>query len=196
MRIAVYGGTFDPIHNGHLEIARAAVAQGYADRTWLMVSPLNPLKSGQKITPDAERLEMARLAVEKEKDIEASDYEFHLPLPSYSIATLRALRQAYPECEFRMLIGGDNLENIKKWKEPEAIIREFGLIVYPRPGSEIDLDALRLDVDLRERIWIMKDVPLMEVSSTQIRRLAHEGKPIKGLVPADVAEYIRRKGIY
>lgn len=196
MRIAVYGGTFDPIHKGHLAIARAAVAQGYADRTWLMVSPLNPLKSGRKIAPDAERLEMARLAASGEEGIEASDFEFRLPRPSYSLTTLRALRESYPGHEFRMLIGGDNLENIKKWKEPEAIIREFGLIVYPRPGAAVDLDVLGIEESLRSRIWIMEGVNLMDISSTRIREMAAEGRPIEGLVPDGIAEYIRMRRIY
>ena len=133
MQIAIFSGSFNPIHNGHLAIAREVLAQDAADELWFLVSPQNPLKKNLHLLPETDRLKMVELAIEDEKGMKASDFEFHLPRPTFTINTLEKLRKNFPEHQFRLLIGGDNLVIFHKWFEYKRIIDEFGLIVYPRP---------------------------------------------------------------
>lgn len=195
MKIAVYGGTFDPVHFGHLAVARTVLKEGFADRVVMMVSPLNPLKQGRQLTTDEERLAMLRLALLEYKEIYASDFEFYLPRPSYTINTLRSLRERYPRQEFRLLVGGDNLENLTEWREPDTILREFGLIVYPRPGSD-DYIKSAFTSEEQKRIEIMRGVEEYDISSTEIRRRVSEGGSLEGLVPERVADYIKTHSLY
>lgn len=193
-KIAIYGGTFDPPHYGHLNVARTVVERGVADEVWLMVSPQNPLKIAQRISPEEKRLEMAELLVHGVNGVRVSDFEFALPRPSYTVDTLHALREAYPEYDFTLLVGTDNLRLISRWRSPEVIIREFGLIVYPRPeevgfslkGNDKIL-TLEIPEELSSRITILEGVPEMEVSSTEIRRRIKEGESTEDLLPRDVA---------
>lgn len=176
MRIAVYGGTFDPPHYGHIGVARSVLDCGIADQTWVMVSPLNPLKRDRALTSEEDRLKMVREAMEGERGIIVSDFEFHLPRPTYTITTLRALRRAYPEHHFRLLIGSDNLLNMHRWKEARSIVQEFGIIVYPRPGSEPGNNAEELlrQIGLSDcpadKVCILQGVETFDISSTQIRQ--------------------------
>lgn len=194
-KIGIFGGTFDPPHAGHLAVACAALRQGEADEVWLMVSPQNPLKQGRRMSAEADRLAMARLAVDSLPDdlrsrIKVSDYETHLPRPSYTVATLRSLRKDYPGCRFRLIVGGDNLESFGRWREPEEILRDYGLIVYPRPGEEATSAS-----NLPAGCVILRDVPLKGESSTSIRRAIACGEEPQGLPPG-VADYIKQKGLY
>ena len=137
MKVGIFGGSFDPIHNGHISLAQYVLDHTDLDEVWLMVSPLNPLKPQGYVASDRERLEMARLAVAGHPGIKVSDFEFTLPIPSYTYNTLAKLKEAYPDCDFRLIIGGDNWADFDRWRNPQEILDEFGLIVYPRPGEEI-----------------------------------------------------------
>lgn len=193
--IGIFGGTFDPPHCGHLAVASAALQQGGVDEVWLMVSPCNPFKSGRRISPESDRLAMTRLAIDsipqpQRRYMRVSDFETHMPRPSYTIATLRALAEAYPDCTFRLIVGGDNLSAFDRWKSPDEIIRDFGLIIYPRPGDEeAECDKIP------PGCVILQGVVLKGENSTAIRRaLARGGEP-EG-VPPQVVRYINDKGLY
>ena len=171
MKVGVFGGSFDPIHNGHISLARYILAHTDLDEIWLMVSPLNPLKPQGYVATDGQRLEMARLAVEDIPGIKVSDFEFSLPIPSYTYNTLRHLKEAYPDIDFRLIVGGDNWADFGKWKDPDKILREFGLIVYPRPGEEISTPSnAQMNIE-NSSLIILKNAPQMPVSSTRIRHL-------------------------
>lgn len=183
MKIAIFSGSFNPIHNGHLAIAREVLAQGAADELWFLVSPQNPLKKNSNLFPENDRLEMVKLAVEDEPRMKVSDFEFHLPRPSYSIYTLENLRYVFPQHQFRLLIGGDNLKIFHKWFEYQRIIGEFGLIVYPRPGFPIE------EIKNFQNTTCIS-APLIELSATQIRERLEKSESITEMVPAKVAVYL------
>ena len=164
--VGVFGGSFDPIHAGHVELARYVLEHSGLDEVWLMVSPRNPLKPQATVASDEERLEMARLATEGMDGIKVSDFEFSLPVPSYSWLTLTRLREAYPDISFRLIIGGDNWADFRRWKNPDLIREQFGVIVYPRPGESLPSPP--------PGVTILRDAPQMPVSSTEIRRLLRE----------------------
>ena len=142
-RIGIFGGSFNPIHLGHTALAAYICEQGLVDEVWLMVSPQNPLKRDLTLLDENERLTMARLAVASYPMLKASDFEFTLPRPSYTYHTLQALRAAYPECEFSLIIGEDNWQCFHRWYRGEDIARETPIIVYPRKaeGSERKVES-------------------------------------------------------
>lgn len=197
MKTGIYGGSFDPIHNGHIALARYVLDHTDLDRIWLMVSPLNPLKPQGYVATDSERLEMARLALRDVPGVEASDFEFSLPRPSFTYNTLCRLREAYPDEEFRLIIGGDNWASFPRWRNPEEIISEFGVIVYPRPGDEIPSPPPGVE--------ILKGAPLMDISSTQIRTVLHSSTSLPLILhssflidklPSSVLDYIKTHRLY
>ena len=186
MRIAIFSGSFNPIHNGHLAIAHEVLTQGAADELWFLVSPQNPLKKNIRLFPETDRLEMVKLAIENETGMKASDFEFHLPRPTYTINTLEKLREKYPEHQFKLLIGGDNLIIFHKWVEHKRIIDEFGLIVYPRP----DFDTENLP---KYPNTILISAPLIDLSATEIREKLVKGESITGMVPEKVADFLQQQ---
>lgn len=186
---AVYGGTFDPIHNAHLQVARSVLDCGLAQEVWLMVSPQNPLKAGKSISPFPIRVEMARLAVSDVPGVEVSEFEAGLTVPSYTYKTLRELAVAYPDRDFRLLIGGDNLDSFLRWRNPEEILTRFGVIAYPRPGSGGDKSLPR-------GVTLLSGVDLSDVSSTRIRQLVAGGGDISDLVPHAVRDFIENRNLY
>ena len=210
MKVGIFGGSFDPIHNGHIRLAQYVLDHTDLDEVWLMVSPLNPLKPQGYVATDEQRLEMARLAVEGIPGIKVSDFEFSLPIPSYTYNTLRRLKEAYPDNDFRLIIGSDNWADFAKWKNPDKILHEFGLIVYPRPDEEICTTSnSQLIVD-NSSLIILKNAPLMPISSTELRHLLKprlnllKGKdtfncsfPLNSdLLPSPVFDYIHKNNIY
>lgn len=197
-RIGVFGGTFDPPHAGHMAVAEAALRQCGLDEVWLMVSPENPFKSGRRMTPEAARLDMARLAVaslpaESRARIKVSDFEVGLPRPTYTINTLHGLDRQYPGCRFSIIIGGDNLSSFGKWRDSEEIASRYGIIAYPRPGEELPAET-----QMPPGCVILKDVLPMDVSSTRIREvLKSAGCPDADIAVApDVVRYIKENHIY
>ena len=180
IRTGIFGGSFNPIHKGHISLARQLRQKAGLDEVWLMVSPQNPLKASADLLDDEIRMQMARLAVEGEEGIIASDYEIHLPKPSYTWNTLQALNKDYPDREFVLMIGGDNWQLFDKWYHADDIRKNYQIIVYPRRGFEGGIDGL----------------DLIDISSTNIRERIKAGKGIKRLVPKAVAEYITINKLY
>lgn len=190
MRIGIYSGSFDPIHTGHAMVANYVSQWGGVDELWLMVSRLNPLKAGHAPSEYVHRMAMAGLVAAKCRKVVVSDFELSLPLPSYTYVTLCKLREHYPMHEFVLVVGADNLLSLDKWRNPEEILKEFGMIVYPRPGYE-------LPVSLPEGVTVLGDgVPEAYVSSTFIRDSVARGKDVNYFVPCEVAEYIRNNNLY
>ena len=180
IRTGIFGGSFNPIHKGHISLARQLRQKAELDEVWLMVSPQNPLKASADLLDDEIRMQMARLAVEGEEGIIASDYEMHLPKPSYTWNTLQALNKDYPDREFVLMIGGDNWQLFDKWYHADDIRKNYQIIVYPRRGFEGGIDGL----------------DLIDISSTEIRERIKAGKGIRRLVPKAVAEYITINKLY
>ena len=191
MRIGIYGGSFNPIHKGHTELAASIVQQGLVDELWLLVSPLNPLKQGETsdIAEYEHRLSMARLAAEDIEGVKVSDFEKNLPLPSYTITTLGELHKAYPEHEFVLVIGADNWERFPRWYHAQEIIDTYSILIYRRPGCEMDETLLPPSVQV-------VDTPLYDISSTEIRESVKKGRMPLKWVDRKVATYIRVHHLY
>ena len=174
-RLGIFGGSFNPIHTGHIALAQAVLKQCALDEVWLMVSPQNPLKQQADLLDDGLRLEMAQKALEGVEGVKACDYEFHLPKPSYTWNTLQHLSKDYPDCRFYLLIGGDNWAHFERWRHWKDILRQYDVIVYPRDQYQGTVD-----------------VPLLPVSSTEIRQRVRAGESIKGLVPDQIISDVEK----
>ncbi len=178
MRIAVYSGTFNPLHKGHLAIMEYFSKSGSFDGVYLIVSPLNPLKSGQSQPSGQERYRAALEAVGRypELRVKVDDIELGMAPPHYTVKTLDALRSREPGNEFTLVIGADNLENIRRWRDYQRILREFGVVVYPRQG--VDLPLVREDLlnECPDYKIQLADAPTVDISSTEIRQGEAEGK--------------------
>ena len=185
----LFGGSFNPIHNGHLAIARAMLAQGVVDEVMIMVSPQNPLKSSGTLLDKRRRYSLAALACEEEEGIHASDFEFSLPRPSYTWHTLEALKSSFPEKTFKLLIGADNWQLFPRWYRAGDILDNYAVVVYPRPGYDIDASSLPANAEYF-------DMPLLHVSSTEIRQRIKEGKDVSALLPPKVYDQIKSLGLY
>lgn len=199
MLIGIFSGSFNPVHNGHVALAEWFVHEHVVDAVWLIRSPLNPLKAATAVqmAPDADRLAMLRLAIEGHDALSISTIEDDMPRPSYSYHTLQRLREQYPEHEFHFIIGSDNWQHFSRWYRWQDILREFHLVVYPRPGYPVD--AASADLPDAKGIRIV-DAPTYDVSSTDIRRLLSgtpsERDEARSLVPPPVMHYIQEHGLY
>lgn len=187
----VYGGSFNPIHRGHLALGRSLVENGLAAEVWYMVSPQNPLKDRAELLPDADRLHLVEIAVAGQHGLKACDFEFGLPRPSYTVHTLRALRAAFPGRIFALLVGADNWACFRRWYHWEEILASTQVFVYPRPGFPLDGAALPPQVRLIS-------APLFPVSSTEIRRVLRSGhdEAAAEWLPPCVYQEIKSKGYY
>lgn len=196
MKIGIYGGTFNPVHRGHTSLARSLVQQGLVDEVWLLVSPLNPFKQADtsEFAPYEDRLRMTELAVSRIRGLRASDFENHLPVPSYMYTTLCELRKAYPQHEFCLVIGADNWERFDQWYKSEEIKQEFEVLIYRRPGYIIK-DSTSITSQKYKGIKIV-DTPLYNISSTRIREQVRAGKVSKRWLSGKVGEYLEEKGLY
>ena len=181
IRTGLYGGSFNPIHNGHIAIARQMIEKVGLNEVWFMVSPQNPLKERNTLLDDAKRLEMARKALEGQPRLKACDYEFALPRPSYTWHTLQSLWRDYPDREFILMIGADNWAHFGRWYHADDIMRTCNILIYPRRGYDVDTLSLPARAQL-------VDTGLYDVSSTEIRQLIKEGRDISRLVPADIVD--------
>ena len=169
MKTGIFGGSFNPIHNGHIALAKAALEQCGLDEVWLMVSPQNPLKQETDLLADNLRYEMVQQALQDVDGIVASDYEFHLPKPSYTWNTLQHLSKDYPNRQFTLIIGGDNWAHFERWRRWKDILCHYNVAVYPRDQYIGTFDA-----------------PLLDVSSTEIRQRIASGEGIQGMVPDSI----------
>ena len=168
MKIGIYGGSFNPVHFGHVGLARWVIEHTDLDELWLLVSPNNPLKPAGILAPEDERLEAVREAIKAIPGLKASDFEFSLPRPSYTANTLRALQKAYPEHEFTLVIGEDNLAIFNQWREYEYIASNYRVFVYPRKGNSTITD-FRLKMEDFKELVFLKDAPYFNISSTELR---------------------------
>ena len=184
---ALFGGTFDPLHNGHLAIAKSVLEQGLADEVWLLVTPCNPWKKDNNLLDDQLRYDMVAQAVKDMEGIHASDFEFKLDKPSYTANTLRRISADYPDRKFILTIGADNWVKFHNWREADFIRSNYDIIVYPRQGYEPDT--------LPDGVTYL-NCPLINISSTQIRQMVKDGTPINDYVPASVARTIENLQLY
>ena len=192
-KVGIFCGSFNPVHNGHVALADYIARNSDLDEVWLVVSPLNPLKRtiADTLAPNEQRLDMVRLALRSCERLFASDIEFSLPLPNYTINTLNALKSKYPETDFSLIIGADNLALFERWKDSDVIMSNFDMLVYPRPG--VDLDSL---MQKYPKVRVLENAPLHDVSSTEIRRRLSSGESVSGLVNPEVEKYIRDNNLY
>ncbi|WP_321347154.1 nicotinate (nicotinamide) nucleotide adenylyltransferase [uncultured Draconibacterium sp.] len=190
LKVGLYFGSYNPIHIGHLAIANYMVEYTDIDQLWFVVSPQNPLKKKNNLLDDYQRLELVHRAVDGDDRFRASNIEFSLPKPSYTVDTLAYLKDQHPNYHFKILMGSDNLENFHKWKNYETIIEDYGIIVYPRPG----FDPQKVQVE--KNITLAKDAPLMEISSSFIRKAIQNGKDVRHFLPQKSWEYLEEMNFY
>ncbi|MBD5195719.1 MAG: nicotinate-nucleotide adenylyltransferase [Bacteroidales bacterium] len=189
MKIAVYSGSFDPIHTGHAMIANYLSQYCDLDSVWLMPSPLNPLKKDSTPAPDNKRLQMCQIVARKCRNVEVSDFEFNLPKPSFTYRTLCELRDAFPQHTFSLVIGSDNWLCFDKWRDYDKIISEFQILIYPRPGYEIS-------GTLPAGVILLDNAPQALISSTFIRNGIAEGKNMNFFIDPEVSDYIKINELY
>jgi nicotinate-nucleotide adenylyltransferase len=188
MKIGLYFGSFNPIHIGHMIIGNHVLSHCKIDRLWFVVSPHNPLKETSSLLNENHRLHLVRLAIENESKFKASNIEFSLPRPSYTIDTISYLSDKYPQHEFSIVMGSDSFFNIKKWKNYKELLKQCKIIIYKRPGFEPDISLCK-NIEL-------VNAPLLDISSTYIRNLIKEKKSIRYLVKDEVMEDILANGYY
>ncbi|MFC4212210.1 nicotinate (nicotinamide) nucleotide adenylyltransferase [Pedobacter lithocola] len=189
LKTGLFFGSYNPIHTGHLIIANYMANHTELDEVWLVVSPHNPLKDKSGLTNMYDRLEMAKLATENAENIRVSDIEFSLPQPSYTIDTLTYLHEKYPEKEFVLIMGADNLVSFKKWKNYEVLLKNYQIYVYPRPEADVSEWKNHPSITFT-------NTPLMEISSTFIRKAIKEKKNVQFFLPDKVIDFIDGKGMY
>lgn len=189
MKVGLFFGSFNPIHMGHLIIAQAALNETDLHRIWMVVSPQNPLKAKKNLLSEYHRLRMVELALGGHPEIHASNVEFLLPKPSYTIDTLLHLDEKYPSYDFSIIMGEDNLKHIHRWKNFEALLRHYPVHVYPRLGYEGNHFERYPQVSRFE-------MPLLDISATRMRNMLKEGKSIRYLTPDNVFHYIEENTLY
>ena len=188
MKIGLFFGSFNPIHHGHLMVASYIANHTDLQQIWLVVSPQNPHKTQASLLNEYDRLHLAQLAIEEDTQIKVSDIEFKLPKPSYTIDTLTYLQEQFPQHEFVVIMGGDSFQNLPKWKNFEALVKNYAFVVYRRPGFEIT-ETHGAKVQYLE-------APMLELSATLIRNNCKEGITIIYLVPEKVREEIERNNYF
>lgn len=188
-KIGLFFGSFNPIHMGHLIIANLMAETTDLKKVWFVVSPQNPFKPSKGLLHEFDRYDMVTAAIYDNSKLEVSDVEFHMPKPSYTIHTLVHLQEKYPEKEFKLIIGEDNLVNFAKWKNYQEILGQYGLYVYPRPNAQFS--------ELKEHPNVkMVEAPTLDISATFIRNCIRKKQSVRYLVPDAVEAMIRAKGFY
>ena len=188
MKIGLYFGSFNPVHTGHLIIASFVADHTDVNQVWLVVSPQNPLKSSAGLLNEYQRLHLVRLAVEGDRRLKASDVEFRLPKPSYTIDTLTYLEEKYPGDTFEIILGSDSFQNLPKWKNAQRLIEKYAFIIYKRPGFEI-VENFGASIKILQ-------APMIDISATFIRSLISSGKSARYYIPESVWEEIEAGGYY
>lgn len=186
--IGILGGSFNPVHIGHMILASYLSQWGYVDEVWLTLSPRNPLKDPSELIPDLRRLAMLNIAVKGSDNIDICDIELSMPRPSYTVSTLELLRERNPDKKFKLIIGSDNWRNFDRWREPQKILDEFGVIVYLRPGYPV----AKSNVEGLE----IANAPLLDISSTFVRQAISRGRDMNYFLPAGVYKYIKDNKLY
>jgi len=189
MKVGLFFGSFNPIHIGHLIIAQTMLDKSDIEEVWFVVSPQNPLKDSKSLIHHFDRIDMVELAIEDNDRFKASDIEFNLPKPSYTIDTLTYMAEKYSQRKFYLIIGEDNLESFSRWKNHEQILRNHGLLVYYRPGISTEHFKGQDGIQYVE-------APLIHLSATYIRQKIQNDESTKYLIPDAVADYIRDKKLY
>ncbi len=189
MKIGLFFGSFNPIHMGHMIIANIMAEHTDLQEVWFVVSPQNPLKSSKSLIHEHDRYAMVEQAVNDNYHLRVTDIEFRMPKPSYTVDTLAYLTDTYPDHEFKLIIGEDNLKTFPKWKNHQVILNEYGLYVYPRPGSAFS--------EIREHPNVqLVPAPLLDISATFIRKCLKENKSIKYMVPEPVEIFIKSHKLF
>ena len=188
MDIGIFSGSFNPVHIGHLALANYLCEYEGLDEVWFMVTPHNPLKEEASLMSDEFRLKLVQLAIGGYPKFRASDFEFHLPRPSYTVYTLDKLKQTYPQDTFHLIIGSDNWKLFSRWYQSERILAENFILIYPRPGYEVDGNTLPQNVKLASS-------PTFEISSTFIRQAVEEGRDVRYFLHPAVYEALRQTNL-
>ncbi|MBP6432425.1 MAG: nicotinate-nucleotide adenylyltransferase [Ferruginibacter sp.] len=188
MKVGLYFGSFNPVHIGHLIIANYCATQTNLDQVWFVISPQNPFKNPNSLLNEYHRLHMINSAIEEDVKLKASNVEFKLPKPSYTVDTLTYLKEKYPQHTFHIIMGSDSFQNLDKWKNYEQIIKHHHLYVYKRPGFKI--------VNTINATVVELNAPLLDISSTHIRKLIAAKKSIRFLVPDSVEKEILSNRYY
>ena len=189
MRIGLFFGSFNPIHVGHLIVANTMATATDLEQVWFVVSPQNPFKKNKSLLHEFDRFDMVERAIADNSRLKATDIEFSMPRPSYTIDTLVRLQEKYPQHQFKLIIGEDNLEQFANWKNYDRILEYFGLYVYPRPNAVESTFRQHANVQLIE-------APLLDISATYIRDCLRKNRSIRYMVPEVVEEMILRKKFY
>jgi nicotinate-nucleotide adenylyltransferase len=190
MNIAIYSGSFNPIHIGHLQLAEQLTQKHLVDEVWFVVSPCNPLKEHPSLIDEYQRLDMVILSIKDKVNLKASDIEFTMPVPSYTIDTLHLLSRLFPEHRFSLVIGSDNALVFDQWRSPDLILNEYDVLVYPRKGFDF-----QTVVEKYPKMKLL-DTPNYEISSTEIRQMIRENKDTGPWLHPLVADYIRENKLY
>jgi nicotinate-nucleotide adenylyltransferase len=188
MEVGLYFGSFNPIHTGHLIIANHILNETSLQKVWFVVSPQNPFKPSSTLLNEYDRLHLVQKAIEKDDRLWASNIEFTLPKPSYTVHTLTYLKEKYPSHQFTIIMGSDSFQNLGNWKNAETIISNYPIIIYERPGFEVK-NNLGADITVM-------DAPLLQISATHIRELVRTGKSIRYLVPPAIEQEILDSGFF
>ena len=189
--IGLFFGSFNPIHLGHTNLADYVFEFSGVDEIWFIVSPRNPLKEEYSLIDENIRLKMTELATAEKDYLKGSDVEFNLPKPSYTINTLNALRESFPEDDFILIIGSDNMEIFDQWKDYQTILEEFSILVYPREGHPYELFEEKYP-----EMQILEEAPLFEISSNQIREKIHQGEEVSQWLHPEVYQFILENNLY
>jgi len=192
MKIGLYFGTFNPIHNGHLIIANHLVEFSEIEEIWMIVTPHNPHKQKIDLLDDHHRLEMVRIAIENYPKLKVSDIEFNLPQPNYTFDTLVYLEKNFPQHQFSLIIGEDNLQTFDKWKSYQTILEQHKIYVYPRKSTVQNVTNIFFSHPNVNRI----KAPTIEISSTAIRKAIQQNKNVRQLLPKKIREYIEKNALY
>ncbi|MFN7117839.1 MAG: nicotinate (nicotinamide) nucleotide adenylyltransferase [Saprospiraceae bacterium] len=190
MKIGLFFGSFNPVHVGHMIIGNYMATQTDLQQVWFVVSPQNPLKPKRTLLRDYDRFHLVQLAIGDNLNLRVSDIEFSLPKPSYTIDTLAVLKEKYPDKQFVLIMGGDNLATLPKWKNYELLLKDNEIYVYDRPDYD------KGELVTHPNVHIYDEVPMMEISATYIRDCLKNGKSIQYLVPDAVYQYLTHTNLY
>lgn len=189
MRIGLFFGSFNPVHVGHMIIANTIADSEFVDEVWFVVSPQNPFKKKKSLLHEFDRYDMVELAIADNPLLHVTDVEFRMPKPSYTADTLAYLTDKFPKHQFKLIVGEDNLPSFPKWKNSEQILKDYGLLVYPRP------EVPQTDLLEHKNVNVVK-APMIDISATYIRDAIKNERSIRYLVHEKVADFIEKKKVY